>query len=503
GDFSNPGLPMGAANARDRGGDVIVFDPKKKREEAAAAAAAAAAGKKPEPAKKAETPAVVKKADRDIKKVWHDSMAAGQFKPRNVIGVADLLAHCEKFDEAAEVLKADLRHGVLSHPCVFDALALALQGSGASVEEVERAKLSQIDLDPENAQNYLNVAASMDELGRPERALEYCRKAAQLEPNTADAYQKTLSIAGKAGDVGNDAVRWAAGNIISRDWSTDNAALHQQAKMALEQLAGRLSAAGKAEEAVAIKTDLARSRQRDLVIEGMWSDPADVDLVVSEPVGTVCSVRTPRTPAGGLWTGDILGTNTESYVAAQAFSGSYEITARRVWGEPMGNKLTLKVTKHQGGANESVELHTLVFDSKGEAKLKINLGDGRRTQSESVPVNATVKRLPVTAQSREDVYATLRSMADPMLATTRNGVKGGSSAAGTMAESARSGRSLEPGVELTHQTRVNPALTSGVDLLTRTTISPDRSTMTISLAPSFDTVAGTPRVPLAAIPGGK
>jgi tetratricopeptide (TPR) repeat protein len=461
--------------------------------------------KKPEPAKPAaEQPAVVKKTDRDARKVWHDSMAAGQFKPRNVIAVADLLAHCEKFDEAAELLKADLRHGVLAHPCVFDALAIALQGSGAAVEEVERARLSQIDLEPENPQNYIAVAVAMHELGRSDRALEYCKRAAALEPNSAEAYQQTLVVAPKAGEPGEEAIRWAAGNLLSRDWGSDGAAVHQQAKNALEQLSARLAAAGKPDQAVAIRTDLARSKQRDLVIEALWTDPADVDLIVNEPVGTVCSVRTPRTPAGGLWSGDALGQNTESYVAAEAFPGSYELVIRRIWGEPMGGKVTIKVTKHAGGANESVELHTVTLDAKGEGTLKVQLADGRRTQSDSVPVGATVKRLPVAKPSREEVYSLLRSMADPMLATSgKPGVAGGSSAAGAMPATGRAQVGMEPGVELTHQTKVKPALTSGVDLLTRTTISSDRSTMTISLNPAFDSAAGTPRVPLAAVPGGK
>jgi hypothetical protein len=235
----------------------------------------------------------------------------------------------------------------------------------------------------------------------------------------------------------------------------------------------------------------------------VWSDPSDLDLIVTEPVGTTCSVKQPRTPAGGSWIGDKLGVRQESYSAAQGFTGSYDVTVRRIWGEPMGNKATLKVTYHQGTPEESTELHTLVLDSHGQAKVKLDLHGGRRLQSESVPVSATVKRLPVARESTDDIYATLRAMADPNLVVARPVTRLGSSAGATLTEQARTATSYQPGIELSHQTKVSPALSSGVDLLTQTTISPDRSSMRVSLTPSFDSVMQAPHVPLASVPGGQ
>src|SRR5262249_40030925 len=144
-----------------------------------------------------------------------------------------------------------------------------------------------------------------------------------------------------------------------------------------------------------------------------------------------------------------------------------QVTVRKVWGQPMGNKVTLKVTRHQGSSKEAVEWHTLTLDQNGQAALKVQLADGRRTQSESVPVTATVKRLPVHGQSADEVYAVLRAMSDPMLSLNRTVVKGGTSATGGVTETARATLGLEPGVELSHQTKVSPALSSGVDLLTQ------------------------------------
>jgi tetratricopeptide (TPR) repeat protein len=499
GDFTAPAAPGGggaAANPVNNGGDAIVFAPKSKQQPAIPVAV-----KKPEPVKP-EEPAVAKSPDRDPKKVWNDAMAQGHFRPRNVIAVGEVLTACAKFDEAAELLKADLRHGVLAHPCVFDALAVALQGSGASIEEIERVKLSKIDLDPTNPQSYLDVAAAVAELGQPDKALDYCKRAAALEPNAAEAYHKTLVIIGSGEKAHAEAVQWAASNLLQRDWGTDNAVYHEQAKTAIQHIADQLDKAGRAADAAQVRAIAATNRQRDLVIEAKWAEQADVDMSVVEPTGTVCAPRTPRTPAGGLWTGDNLAVNAESYVAAQAFNGSYDVTVRRVWGRPLADKVFVRVVKHQGTSNESIELHTLVLDSNGEAKLKVNLADGRREHLDSVPVTATVKRLPVAKQTPDEINNLLRSMADPMLAIGRPGMTAGSSASGAMTETARANLGLEPGVELSHQTKVSPALSSGVDLLTKTTISGDRSTMKISLTPAFDAKTVSPRIPLAAVPGG-
>ncbi len=497
GDFTAPSAPgAGAKNKVDRGDDVLVFGPGAKKTPVQPVAVA-----KPEPVKKDE-PVVAAKEARDIKKVWNETMAQGHFKPRNVIGVASVLSVCAKFDEAAEVLKADLRHGVLAHPCVFDALAVALQESGASIEEIERAKLSKIDLDPTNPLNFLDVAQAVTDLGRHDRALEYCKRAAALEPNTPEAYHKTLVMIGTGEKATAEAVQWAAGNLLQRDWGTEGARYQDQAKKAIDDLAARLEKAGQKADAAQVRAIADQNRQRDLVIETKWAEQADIDMSVAEPAGTVCASRMPRTPAGGLWSGDNLNKNEESYVAAQAFNGSYEITVRRVWGKPLADKVSVRVIKNQGGNNEAVELHTLVLDNKGEAKLKINMANGRREQLDSVPVTATVKRLPVSRQTPDEINNLLRSMADPMLAISRPGMTGGSSAGGTMTETARATLGMEPGVELSHQTKVSPALSSGVDLLTKTTISGDRSTMKVSLSPAFDAKTVSPRVPLAAVPGG-
>lgn len=482
GDFSTEAKPPGAAAPLNRGGDVIVFEKGNQGKGDPKVAAAPKAKPDGEP-----------KVPVDPKTIWQEQMASGTMMPRNVVAVADLLAVCLKFDHAAELLKADLRQGIVADDAIFDALAVALEGSKASVEEIERVRLSKIDLNPESAESFLETAQAMADLGRVDKGLELCRRAAALEPTWADPYHKALALAQQSDTASIETIKWAAANLLNREWDADAAAYQQQAKIAVEQLANRLTKQGKADQAESLRSVAAQGRERDLVVELIWSDPADLDLTVKEPTGTSCSVWQPRTPAGGAWDGDRFSQSRESYTAAQAFKGAYELAVRRVWGEPLGHKATIKVTKHQGTPQETVELHTVALDSNGNGTVKLQLDSGRRTATESVPVTGFARRAPLPRISRDEVYAQLRAAADPYASSIRPPRK----------EDAKSRSSLlETGGELSHQTNVASAVSSGVDLLTSTTISSDRRTMKISFNPAFNGAKLQPRVPVAAVPGG-
>ena len=70
---------------------------------------------------------------------------------------------------------------------------------------------------------------------------------------------------------------------------------------------------------------------------------------MEEPTGTVCSVHTPRTTAGGVLLGDAYsaGQNaegyTETYVCPQGFSGRYRMLVRRVWGKVTAGTVTVDI----------------------------------------------------------------------------------------------------------------------------------------------------------------
>jgi tetratricopeptide (TPR) repeat protein len=446
----------------------------------------------------------------DLKpKDLQDAVEKGLLKPRQVIAVADVLAIGEKFEEAASFLKANLRQGILVDPCVFDALALALQTSGAAPEEIERVRMSQIDMEPKNPQAYLSAAKGMHELGRHEQAVALCKRAAAIEPNAADAYADSLAYLVKAKDVDTDAVEWATGNLLRRDWAIDQSPLQAQAQQAIQAVIAKLKASGRTSEAQRLETAVHGQAQRDLVIELLWSDPADLDLEVTEPTGAICSPTIPQSTGGGIWHGDqVLAQDRtkayqETYVAAEAFTGSYEIRVRTVWGKPMGGKATIRLTRHQGTPNQSQELHRIEFGADGIANLKVRLDDGRRTEITSVPPPAARRVVATTGTSPDRVFNLLRSMSEPAFnASSKTPIAGGTSASGAMTTQAMD-FTPDIGPEIIHQNKLLNTTNTGTDLQGSATVSSDRKSIRWSLSPVFQTATSEPEVNLTTIPGGK
>src|SRR5262249_32877284 len=96
-------------------------------------------------------------------KIWQEELAKGGVKSGLVVAAADLLVESGKFDHAAEFLKAVLRQGIVVRPWVYEALAVALEASGGTKEEILRARLSAVALDPQDSQGFLNAARTMAE----------------------------------------------------------------------------------------------------------------------------------------------------------------------------------------------------------------------------------------------------------------------------------------------------------------------------------------------------
>src|SRR5205085_8743790 len=137
-----------------------------------------------------------------------------------VVAVADFRAEHKRFDHLAEFLKANLRLGIVVRPWVYDALAVALEASGGSPEEIERARVSAVDLEPTDAQGFVRASKVLADQKRYDRALAFCRQASLLEPNVPDPYEQVLMYADLTKDP--DAMEWAAGSLLRRDWPADN-----------------------------------------------------------------------------------------------------------------------------------------------------------------------------------------------------------------------------------------------------------------------------------------
>jgi hypothetical protein len=301
-----------------------------------------------------------------------------------------------------------------------------------------------------------------------------------------------------------------AGNLLGREWAVDRQMHEAQAQKALADAVARLRAGGKAAAAEEVQAAIAREKRRDLVVELLWTDQADVDLEVTEPTGAVCSPRQRQTTGGGVWRGDILLATdraekyAETYTAGEAFPGTYAVRAKRVWGEPLGNKVTVRVTRHQGTPQQTQELHRLTFGPDGTAEVMVYLADGRRTDLAAVPPPAPPRSAaPAAAGNPDRVYNLLRAMAEPAYSgRSKAGMQGGTSADGPAAGQVADVAPDLGGAAVIHQNRLDTGLRTGAEVMGQAVIDSKRQSLTVSLAPVFQTATAEPDVKLSAIPGG-
>jgi hypothetical protein len=441
--------------------------------------------------------------DKDPKRIWQDALVKGRQEPGMIIATADYLALNGKFDHAAEFLKANLREGIVVKAWVFQSLAVALRESGGSAEEIERAEVSVAALEPLNARGYLVAARGLAEDKNYERALAFCKQAADLMPGVPHAYSDAVRYADMAQDA--SAMTWAASGLLSQEWPARNDDLQRTARERVEGLAKRLAGPAADRLRQSVKTN----ERRDLVIRLLWQGEADLDLRVLEPSGSVASALQRQTVGGGALVGNsLVSPDSETYVAAEAFDGEYVITVERVWGRPLGNRAQLRIIRYQGTPRETEELVTIRMTSDLAGPVRVTLTGGRRTEMAYVP--------PVEAhqddgggqsvESQDAVLARLRVLSDPEVTGAERGMRGAAVSAGRSPERPIS---LDPrrndNDRTLYQNRVQSFVRDSLDVTAQAVLSADRQSVRLSVSPVFTAGAGNRPVTIVSpvVPGGR
>jgi len=433
-------------------------------------------------AKKGE--ATVSKPVGNPKQIWQEALEKGVNDPHLIVGVADILTRAGKYDHAAEFLKANLRQGIVVRPWVYEALALALELGKGSLSDIERARVSSVDLEPQDAEGYLRASRAMAEHKLFDRAVAFCRQAAILEPGIADPYKDALVYAKESKDLSS--MEWAARNLLRRDWPTENQKVHVDAQQQLKDLLAGLKKDNRHSEAERMVNNVLKSDQRDLVIKLLWQGEADLDLEVKEPIGTLCSYLQRQSPGGGVLLGDRIGdAPQESYVAAKAFSGDYQITVRRVWGRPLGGKAVLEVIQHQGTPEETHHRETLVFDRIH--MTTVSLADGQRLTAEAVPATAPSTPVKQKLASRDQVLNDLRALADGDHTRINASMRETTASGSTQIAKPFESEARRDGAVM-YQTKMAPVAQTGVDVIAQVSMDAGGSNMRVKLSPVFQGV---------------
>ena len=161
----------------------------------------------------------------------------------------------------------------------------------------------------------------------------------------------------------------------------------QGASRAAADVVAQLKAQKRTKEAAAFQAELDKANVRDCLVKVSWTGDADVDIMVEEPSGTICSFRNPRTTAGGVILGDAAardsttssGSLSETYVCPEGFNGTYRVLIRRVWGKVAAGKVTVDVYSHYGTPQQK-HLRDQVALGDQDSLVKFDLTDGRRKE---------------------------------------------------------------------------------------------------------------------------
>lgn len=436
-----------------------------------------------------------------------DLLNKASFDPGVIIASVDFLAKAGEFKYAAELLKASIRSGLIAEAWAQEALAVALEGCNGSAEEIERARVSGIDLEPRNPQAYLKASKALADSGDFDRALKFCRTAAKIEPNLPDPYINALAFAAdpKANLDANDSI-FFGGKLLERDWVMDSPEYYLRAREHLKSAAAKMTTQNKMDDARRIQEVLENEKRRDIVIQLLWSGAADLDLRVREPIGTLCTAMTKQTSAGGVLRCDEFtqkdDARSETYSAAESFDGNFEVIINKVWGRPLGEKATIKVIRHQGTPNQSIELHTLTFTKDDPSpKLSVTLDGGRRKTLASVPPPAAVADSARKPEREQEVVDRIRAMSGGV--SNMSGMGGGTGSAGKPTQFSSGNAPDAPLTELALHTNVNPIAPGGLEMRQKKVVSKD-GRLHVQVAPVFETAGtGQAKLKLDFLPGGE
>jgi len=421
---------------------------------------------------------------------WDAYFQANRPEEAAVRDAARRLMRRQEFDHVIAMLQSCLRHGQ-AQPWMYEALGLAMQADGRDQAEIERAVMSAVDF-LNSPDELMYIGEYLSRLGLERRALSIFQQAADLAPWRPEAYLAGLRAAQRLDDL--KGIEWATVGILGQAWPEDQTEVFRVGMRVAKATLERLKSEGRTNEAEQYQVALDEAISRDCVVIVSWSGKADVDVMVEEPTGTVCSLRQPRTAGGGVMLGDghsslgerNSGISREVYVCPKGFDGTYRVLVRRVWGEVTAGKVTVDVYTHYRSPNAS-RVRKKIDLSKDEALVKFALEDGqrRRPMNEQLVAQAAAGQMAVRQAVGQHVLAQQlaaaadqRALAD--LSLSSGGNNGGGNVFNPFAALGGNAVGYQP---------VIITLPEGANMAASAVISADRRYVRITTVPLFSGIA--------------
>lgn len=390
--------------------------------------------------------------------------------PATVQEVVNELAQSRQHDEVIACIQQAIIHGQIQ-PWMYEVLALSMRLAGRPEKDIERVLLSSEDVTPVDAASQLFLAAYLSRFDRFDQALRLYRQAASLEPNRPEAYSLALPIAVRTKDW--DAVAWAAPGILRYVWSKERAALVRQAESAASSAHEAFLQTGRPDAAVSLEQQMQAARVRDLVVRLEWSGDGDLDLLVEEPGGSVCSRQNAFSLGGGVHLFDGYGPDPtrchEDYVCPQGASGEYVIRVRHVTGNIVGKRATLTVTRRAGSPREETSTRIVAIGADDKL-IRVSLVSGQKTAV--VPLRAPADSRPVEPAAAAQLAA--------RASIPRVAGQVAPQAGGTVSTVGPGAVGYQPVVQF---------IGEGVSMGAMAVVSGDRRYVRLSLSPTFSSIS--------------
>jgi hypothetical protein len=369
---------------------------------------------------------------------------------------------------------------------MYESLAVALEAAGRPKTDVERALLSAADFASTPA-DLLSLAKYLARFDSTKQALRICRQVTVLDPANREAYALAMSLAERSENL--SALRWACAGVLAHEWPVGENQIATRAARLARAAIEQLRQQGKQEEAASFQAAIDEALIRDIELELSWNGDADIDLLVEEPAGTVCSLSSPRSSSGGVLLGDTDmpgdtggpsdAIQRERYVAPQAFPGRYRMLVRRSFGKVAADTITAELTLNRGTDREQ-KLRRQVPLGADAVLLNIDLPEGRRTE----PL--------LDAQVAQDV-AQQEEVSRSILAQQLAGIADPNAAASLSQSRGMTGQQVAPGLPFFRNGTVGyqpiiSTLPEGTNLAATAVVSADRRYVRVTATPLFSGV---------------
>lgn len=313
---------------------------------------------------------------------WSEYFSNTHANPADVRATARLLMKQNKPEEVIALVQGAIKHNQ-SGSWMYEALVLSMQIAQWPQSDIERALMSTVDLS-DSLDDAVIVAEYMSRNGMEKRAVRLLMDVAYSDAGRRpEPYVLGLRAAQDAKD--SEGIQWATLGILSQAWP-DNRHVVRDAILAAKAERTRLKEAGMTDELRHYNKQLDEALYRDCIIQVSWTGDADLDIMIEEPGGTVCSRSIPRTRAGGIMMGDAFsnkdvesGVTSEYYVLPKGFDGDYRLLIRKVWGEVTSGKATVTIFTHFRTDKREGMTRQVNLDEKGSLVL-FSLVDGRRAE---------------------------------------------------------------------------------------------------------------------------